>query len=69
METQCMGFIERGRIAAAAGGGYTVESLDRAGIVSPPIGAIGECAYSVGDTVLFVLFPDGTGKIICSAGA
>jgi len=56
--------IERGEILAATEDGYTVASLDREGIESPPIQAADSAAYTVGDTVYFFLFRDGTGKII-----
>lgn len=59
--------IERGRVAALAEGGYTVASLDRDGIESPVLTGIDDTAYTVGDTVYFFLFRDGTGKIICKA--
>lgn len=62
-----MGNIERGRIRMATDTGYIVDSLDRRGIVSPPLSAVNDAAYSEGDMVLFVLFPDGTGKIISEA--
>ena len=62
-----LGGIERGRVAEATAAGYIVESLDRKGIVSPPITPAGESEYAQGDLVLFVLFRDGTGKIICEA--
>lgn len=58
--------VERGVITGAESAGYTVASLDRKDIVSPPLGAVGE-DYATGDMVLFVLFSDGTGKIICKA--
>ena len=58
--------VERGTIRSIESAGYIVTSLDRKGIISPPLGAIGE-DYAVGDMVLFVLFSDGTGKIICKA--
>ena len=61
------GFIERGRIKSATNDGYVVESLDRKGIVSPPIRPMYNDPYSENDTVLFVLFRDGTGKILCDA--
>lgn len=57
------GFIERGVITAAESAGYTVKSMDRNGIISPPLQAAAG-TYSVNDRVLFVLFPDGTGKIL-----
>ncbi len=63
--------IERGRITAKEGEGYKVASLDRDGIESPalpimpvPTG-IEAPEYTVGDTVYFFLFRDGTGRIIC----
>ena len=61
------GFIERGRIAQATETGYVVESLDRKGIVSPPLSPIQNETYGENDLVLFVLFRDGTGKILCMA--
>lgn len=63
--------IERGRITAREGDGYKVASLDRDGIESPALPIIpvppGTEApeYTVGDTVYFFLFRDGTGRIIC----
>ena len=73
-------FIERGKIKAVEAEGYIVASLDREGIETPPIQcihrevydhltryveeSIPEKKYTVGDTVYFFLFPDGTGKII-----
>ncbi len=62
-----LGFIERGSIKEAAQAGYIVESLDRKGIISPPIQPINDSTYTQGDMVLFVLFRDGTGKIISGA--
>ena len=62
-----MGNIERGKIVEVTGSGYIVESLDRKGIVSPPITPIDSNTYAVTDMVLFVLFNDGTGKIISIA--
>lgn len=57
--------VERGRIAESTGGGYRVENLDRRGLISCVIGGIDDTAYSVGDTVYFFMFRDGTGKIVC----
>ena len=57
--------IERGEVMTASGGKYTVKSLDRDGIETPPIGAADSTTYSAGDRVYFFLFPDGTGKILC----
>lgn len=62
-----LGFIERGSVKEASEAGYIVESLDRKGITSPPIQPINENTYTQGDMVLFVLFRDGTGKIISGA--
>lgn len=59
--------IERGKILTAETDGYTVESLDREGITSPLMTAIGNDTYTVGDPVYFFLFHDGTGKILCGA--
>lgn len=59
--------IERGYILdVAANGGYYVASYDREGIETPPIKPISDSIYAKGDLVYFFLFPDGTGKIICS---
>lgn len=55
--------VERGIITAIVSAGFIVESLDRKDIISPPLSAIGG-DYAAGDMVLFVLFSDGTGKII-----
>ena len=62
-----LGCIERGEIIEASEAGYVVKSLDRAGIVSPSISPIDTNTYTPGDMVLFVLFRDGTGKIISYA--
>lgn len=59
--------IERGKILTAAAGSYTVASLDREGLESPPISAIHNETYTVGDMVYFFMFRDGTGKILCKA--
>lgn len=58
--------VERGTIKSIESAGYIVASLDRKGIVSPPLGAVDD-EYAAGDMVLFVLFLDGTGKILCKA--
>lgn len=59
--------VERGKIAEAVSGGYRVSDLDRPGLTSGVITGIDNTAYTVGDTVYFFLFRDGTGKIICKA--
>lgn len=61
------GFIERGFITSITDTGYVVASCDRDGIVSPPLTPINNELLSEGDLVLFVLFKDGTGKIISIA--
>lgn len=65
------GIIERGKITTITDGGYSVSSLDRDGIVTPPLKAIqyGQSSgtlpnYKVGDRVYFFVFSDGTGRII-----
>lgn len=56
--------IERGIIQSATDEGYTIASLDRKGIETPPVRPMGDETYSVGDKVYFFLFRDGTGRII-----
>lgn len=60
-----IGRIERGQIVKVSEEKYTVRSLDRDGITTPPIEAINAETYSPGDKVYFFYFNDGTGKIIC----
>lgn len=62
-----LGVIERGRVKEVTDAGYVVESLDRKGIVSPPLSPIIDGTYAEDDMVLFVLFRDGTGKILSGA--
>lgn len=57
--------IERGMIAEIAGGLLTVRSLDRDGVLTPPLGALTDGNYSVGDLVFFFVFDDGTGLVLC----
>lgn len=64
---KAQGFIERGRITSILSEGYIVTSCDRDGIVSPPLTPINSLILSLNDLVLFVLFKDGTGKIISKA--
>ena len=61
------GFIERGRITSVTNTGYIIASCDRDGIVSPPLSPINNIILSQDDLVLFVLFKDGTGRIISKA--
>lgn len=56
--------IERGVITAEIDGGYSVESFDRKGVITPPITGISQETYSAGDRVFFFLFNDGHGKIL-----
>lgn len=56
--------IERGEVISAEGNAYSVRSLDREGIVSPPMQALDRGGYDMGDLVFFFLFQDGTGAII-----
>ena len=63
------GVIERGRAMECTAGGWIVESLDRPGIVSPPLPALSDGLCAAGDVVLFVLFADGTGMVLCAAQA
>lgn len=58
--------VERGVIESEADSGYIVRSLDRPGIVSPPIKAMGGQSYAASDRVYFCLFRDGTGMILCA---
>lgn len=69
--------IERGIVKSVEGEQYTVESLDRKGITTPKLKLIDHgyielsgVKYPVkhdiaaGDTVYFILWPDGDGAII-----
>lgn len=60
--------IERGVIRSATDDGYTIASLDRTGIVTPPLKALRDAQYKVGDQVYFFLFEDGTGGILDALG-
>lgn len=64
-ECSRMGIIERGTVLASDGNKYNVLSLDRPGISILSITPVGDTAYSIGDKVVFISFPDGTGKILC----
>lgn len=59
------GAIERGKILEETSEGYTVASIDREGIVTPPIKPIDAKNYTRGDLVYFFAFRDGTGRIVC----
>jgi len=56
--------IERGEIIAEEDGGYIIKSLDRDGIETPPLQPAGNETYQVGAVVCYILFWDGTGRII-----
>ena len=60
------GIIERGEILEETTNGYVIKSEDRDGIVTPPLKSIDEeQTYSTGDKVYYLIFRDGTGRIIC----
>lgn len=59
------GTIERGIVKSVADGQYTVASLDRDGITTPPLATLDESEYLAGDKVIYFIFPDGTGRILC----
>ena len=61
----CGAYLERGYITGTENGRYIVQSLDREGIESPPIGTVKDENYQTGDRVYFFLFADGTGEILC----
>lgn len=60
--------IERGQVVGASDAQYAVKSVTREGIYTPPIPAIDNTAYTVGDMVYFFLFEDGTGAILARIG-
>lgn len=57
-------YLERGYVADAEKGKYRIASYDRQGITTPPMGSFYDGTLSIGDKVIFVLFPDGSGKIL-----
>lgn len=65
--------IERGFITGIEDSGYIIASLDRDGIITPPIKpieagkpGIQEPDYNIGNMVIYFIFKDGTGKILCA---
>ena len=59
------GMIERGTVSTVSNGAYTIASLDRDGIMTPPLLPLNtEDSFSVGDRVYYFYFADGTGRII-----
>lgn len=62
-----IGIIERGLIAGRDEAGWRVASLDRDGIVTPPLKPLTDGdSFMDGERVYYFIFPDGTGRIICS---
>ena len=55
--------VERGSVVSEIEGCYTVASLDRDGIVTPPLPVLGNIFFQPGQIVYFALFRDGTGLI------
>ena len=67
MKNKCGAMIERGEITAITDREYIVTSFSRAGIETPPLNALNDAEYDVGDHVYFFMFPDGDGRIISKA--
>lgn len=57
--------IERGVILSAQTGGYIVKSEDRPGVETPPIVDIHGGIHDVDEHVVFFMFDDGSGGILC----
>ena len=67
------GIVERGKVSDVTANGYSISSLDRDGITTPPIQPVeyGQSGvtvptYAAGDMVYYFIFKDGTGRIICA---
>ena len=60
--------LERGVVEAVTAQGYSIRSEDRPGLVTPPLPGMGEEIYDVGSRVVFFMFDDGTGRIVCAFG-
>lgn len=56
--------LERGVIEQIKDQKYTVASISRKGITSPPIPSAAKDTLSIGDLVFFFLFDDGDGLIL-----
>lgn len=56
--------LERGYVAEAEGTRYRIASYDRQGVTTPLLDSFHNDAFSIGDQVIFVLWPDGSGKIL-----
>lgn len=48
--------------------GYSIRSEDRPGLVTPPLPGMVEETHDVGSRVVFFMFDDGTGRIVCAFG-
>ena len=55
--------VERGRITSISENGCTVRSYTR-DVITPPLQALRKSTLAVNDNVYYVLYPDGTGKIL-----
>jgi hypothetical protein len=61
-----LGIIERGEVTTAEDGYYTVKSIDREGIETPPLRPLMDgYSFTVGQKVCYFYFKDGTGRIVC----
>lgn len=56
--------VERGRVLRVSDGRAVVESVDRDGLITPPIMILAGLTVSDGDTVFFCAFEDGTGLVL-----
>ena len=59
-----MAAVERGIAAEVTEAGVRAVSLDRPGIVTPPLKNLYTGTLAEKDRVLFVLFPDGEGFLL-----
>ena len=58
--------LERGVIVAVTAQGYVLRSEDRPGLVTPPLRDAGGITREAGGRVVFFMFDDGTGRIVCA---
>lgn len=66
MTERQIGTIERGIILSCENDGYTISSIDRNGITTPPMLSLDKTeSFSEGDKVYYFIFHDGTGRVIC----
>ena len=68
MECEYGARLERGVIEAVTAQGYSIRSEDRPELVTPPLRGVGEETYDVGSRVVFFMFDDGTGRVLCAWG-